>query len=296
MLARRRSARHVSVAALPQLGQGRSARHHTRSRTPLARAILPGCSAREEARERGTGLATVTARLLLELSLVAMTGAALQGSIGFGFGVFSVPIFLLIEPSLVPGPVLATSVLLTIVMTHREHHAIHLPDLQWAIPGRVLGIAAALAVLKTIPAAHLSTLLGSLVLLAVALTASGLHVPPRPATLTLAGVLSGFMATIVSVGGPPIALLYQRESGARIRGTLSAFFVIGTSLSLIGLHFVHRFGTPELLLAGALIPGAALGYLLSRRIAPWLDRGYTRITVLVVSGLMGALVVLRQVL
>jgi uncharacterized protein len=238
----------------------------------------------------------VTPLTLLEISLVAVAGAALQGSIGFGFGVFSVPIFLLIEPSLVPGPVLAASVLLTIVMTHRERHAIRLPDLKWAIPGRILGIAAALGVLVTIPAAHLSALLGSLILLAVALTASGLHVPPRPATLTLAGVLSGFMATTVSVGGPPIALLYQRESGARIRGTLSAYFVIGTSLSVLGLHFVHRFGTRELLLAGALIPGTALGFLASRRIAPWLDRGYTRIAVLAMSGLMGALVVLKQVL
>lgn len=238
----------------------------------------------------------MTPLALLEVSLVAMAGAALQGSIGFGFGVFSVPIFLLIEPSLVPGPVLATSVLLTIVMTHRERHAIHFPDLKWAIPGRIVGIAAALAVLLTVPAAHLSTLLGSLILLAVALTASGLHLPPRPASLTLAGVLSGFMATIVSVGGPPIALLYQRESGARIRGTLSAYFVIGTSLSVIGLHFVHRFGTHEVLLAGVLVPGTALGYLVSRRIAPWLDRGYTRIAVLVVSGLMGALVVLKQAL
>lgn len=238
----------------------------------------------------------MTLPLLLEISLVAMVGAALQGSIGFGFGVFSVPIFLLIEPSLVPGPVLATSVLLTIVMTHRERHAIHFPDLKWAIPGRILGIAAALAVLLAIPAAHLSTLLGSLILFAVALSASGLHVPPRPATLTLAGVLSGFMATTASVGGPPIALLYQRESGARIRGTLSAYFVIGTSLSVTGLHFVHRFGTRELALAGVLVPGTALGYLMSRRIARVLDRGYTRIGVLVLSGLMGALVVLKQLL
>lgn len=237
----------------------------------------------------------MTLPLLLEISLVAVVGAALQGSIGFGFGVFSVPIFLLIEPSLVPGPVLATSVLLTIVMTHRERHAIHFPDLKWAIPGRIVGIVAALVVLLTIPAAHLSTLLGSLILLAVALTASGLHVAPRPATLTLAGILSGFMATTVSVGGPPIALLYQRESGARIRGTLSAYFVIGTSLSIIGLHFVHRFGIHELMLAGALVPGAGLGFVVSHRIAQVLDRGYTRVGVLALSGLMGLLVVLKQV-
>jgi uncharacterized protein len=237
----------------------------------------------------------VTTLTLIEISLAALAGGTLQGSIGFGLGVFAVPIFLLIEPSLVPGPVLATSVMLTIVMTHRERAAIHLPDLKWAISGRIVGIGVALAVLSVVPPDRLTTLLGTLILVGVALTASGLHFPPRPGNLVGAGVLSGFMGTAVSVGGPPIALLYQRESGARVRGTLSAYFVIGTTLSLIGLHFVHRFGLHEVALAGMLLPGTGLGYLLSLRVAPLVDRGYTRIGVLVVSAVMGVIVMLKQV-
>lgn len=232
---------------------------------------------------------------LLEIFLVALAGGTLQGSIGFGLGVFAVPVFLLIEPSLVPGPVLATSVVLTVVMAHRERAAIHLPDLKWAISGRVVGIGIALAVLSIVPPGRLTTLLGALILVAVALTASGVHVPPRPGTLIGAGVLSGFMGTAVSVGGPPIALLYQRESGSRMRGTLSAYFVVGTTLSLVGLHLVHRFGLRELALAGMLLPGTGLGYLLSLRIAPLVDRGYTRVGVLSVSAVMGLIVILRQV-
>lgn len=209
---------------------------------------------------------------------------------------FSVPIFLLIDPALVPGPVLAASVALTLVMAHRERHAIQMHDLKWAIGGRVVGIAVALVVLSLIPADRLSAFLGSLILVGVAITASGLHLRPSPKTLIGAGALSGFMGTSVSVGGPAIALVYQRESGERIRGTLSAYFLIGTTLSIIGLYFVHRFGVQQLVLAGMLLPGTAVGYLLSRRIAPILDRGYTRAAVLTVSALMGVAVVAKQLL
>ena len=233
---------------------------------------------------------------LLLVTLIALVGTVLQGSIGFGLGVFAVPFFLLIEPALVPGPILATSVLLTIFMTHHERHAIQLADLKWAIAGRVLGIGAAMAVLARLPAERLSSLMGGLIILGVALTASGLHLRPNPASLISAGTLSGFMGTAASIGGPAIALLYQRESGARVRSTLAAYFLIGTTLSLIGLHFVDRFGMREVVLAGVLIPGSAVGYVLARRLAPILDRGYTRIAVLTVSGVMGAVVLLRQLL
>lgn len=231
----------------------------------------------------------------LLVTAIAMAGAVLQGSLGFGLGVFAVPLFFLVDPALVPGPTLAAAMILTVTLAIRERHAVHLADVKWAIVGRVIGVVTALAVLTVVPPKHLSTLLGSLILAAVAITASGIHLPPKPATLVGAGIVSGFMGTSVSVGGPPLALVYQRESGPRVRGTLSMYFVIGATISLIGLHFVHRFGIHQILLALALAPGVILGYLISRRVAPLLDKGYTRMGVLVVSGIMGVVVILRAV-
>ena len=233
---------------------------------------------------------------LLAITLLAMIGAVLQGSVGFGFGVFAVPFFLLIEPDLVPGPLLATAFLLTLALTHRERRGVVTGDLKWALPGRVVGIAAALWALTIVPADHLTAFLGGVILVAVALIASGLHVKPGPGSLFGAGALSGFMSTTASSGGPAIALLYQGESGQRMRGTLSAYFMLGIVLSLIGLHFVHRFGMHELVLSALLLPGTAVGYLLSRRVARVIDRGYTRRAVLVLSAIAGAIVVVKDLL
>ncbi len=231
--------------------------------------------------------------ILFLASVVVATGATLQGSVGFGLGLFSVPILLLIEPRFVPGPLLFASIGLTILLTHRERRGVRVSDLKWSLSGRVLGIAVAAAALVAIPASRLAVLFGMLVLMAVGLSATGLHVPVRPGTLFGAGILSGFMGTTVSIGGPPIALLYQRQSGPQIRGTLSAFFVVGVTLSLIALHLVGRFGFEEFLLALGLLPGIGIGFLVSRRTAAALDVGYLRKAILLVSAVSAVVVLVK---
>ena len=91
-----------------------------------------------------------------------------------------------------------------------------------------------------------------------------------------------------------MAMVYQREPGPRIRGTLSAFFVVGVIISLIGLHFVGRYGPTEWRLSLLLGPAAVLGFFLSRRTAAWVDEGRTRAAVLAASAAAGIVVVLRE--
>jgi uncharacterized membrane protein YfcA len=230
------------------------------------------------------------------ISAIVCFGALLQGTIGFGLGVFAVPLLLLFRPDLVPGPVLLSSVPLTILMTHRERAAVTWGDLKWALVGRIVGISAGAAIIAAVPPDPLAITSGGFVLLAVALSATGRRVSPVPGTLVAAGVLSGVLGTTVSIGGPPMALLYQHQSGPTIRGTLAAFFLVGVSLSLVGLHFVGRFGRTEFLAALSLLPGVLVGFWLSRHTSRWLDRGYTRTGVLVVSAVTSVLVILRRLL
>jgi uncharacterized membrane protein YfcA len=93
-----------------------------------------------------------------------------------------------------------------------------------------------------------------------------------------------------------MAIVYQNAAGPRIRGTLSAFFVIGSVMSLTALFLVGRLGLPELRVAFLILPGLLVGYLLSRHMAVVLDRGYTRPAVLCFSAIGGALLVLRELL
>jgi len=230
----------------------------------------------------------------LAVTLILLLGALLQGSIGFGLGLFSVPLLVLFLPQAVPGPVLFASGLLTILMLIREHPSVRRADLRWSLGGRVVGTVAALAVLVVVPASALSALFGGLILVAVALTASGLHLGLTPRSLSGAGVASGFLATTIGIGGPPMALIYQRETGPSIRATLSAFFLVGTILSLAGLHYVGHFGVRELWMGVLMLPGIGLGFLASRWLAGVLDRGLIRPAILVISGVSGLVALLKS--
>jgi hypothetical protein len=47
--------------------------------------------------------------------------------------------------------------------------------------------------------------------------------------------IAGVMGTATSIGGPPMALVWQGHQGSRLRGTMSAFFMIGSAVSLVSL-------------------------------------------------------------
>lgn len=235
----------------------------------------------------------------LELGLangIVAVGATLQGSVGFGLGLFSVPLLVLVEPSLIPGPLLFASMSLTVLLAHRNRRGIDCRALKWSLSGRVVGVAAGITAIALVPRERMALTFGVLVLMAVGLSASGLHFRPKRWVLAWAGALSGFMGTTVSIGGPPMALVYQRASGTRIRGTLSAYFLVGVSMSLVGLHFVGLFGSREFVTALAIVPGILLGFAVSRFTVTLLDRGFIRPAVLAVSAATGAAVILRNLL
>jgi hypothetical protein len=233
---------------------------------------------------------------LLAACAVVTIGSAVQGSVGLGLGLVAAPILALIDPMLVPGPILLCGLVLTLLMSYRERRAMDIAGLKWGVVGRILGTLVAVVVLTNVPREEMTLIFGGLVLLAVALSASGLHVSPTTWTLISAGALSGFMGTASNTGGPPIALVYQHAPGARLRSTLSGFFVPGTIMSLVALVAVRRFGRYELWSALTFLPGVLIGFLLSARTLSLLDRGYTRAAVLTLSAVSGAIVIFRALL
>ncbi len=235
----------------------------------------------------------MTAVQFIAANLVIATGALVQGSVGFGFALVAAPVLVLIEPRFVPGPLLLTSLALTTLITWREFKSVRLGDLGWSLPGRVIGTGVAIAALAVVPERRLQLVLGAVMLVSTALAATSLRITPSPLSLLGAGTMAGITGTLTSVGGPPMALIYRDETGPRLRGTLNAFFVFGVIISLIGLTLAGHFGREEAVLALGIVPGAPLGFVLSRHAAGILDRGYTKPVVLVLSAVAAALVVVK---
>lgn len=223
-------------------------------------------------------------------------GALLQGSIGFGMGLLSAPVLALLSHEFVPVPLLVTATLMTGLLTLRERGSGDVHGMAWALLGRLPGSAVGAAAVAYLPLRGLDATFGALVLLAVVLSTAGFAPVPSRATLVTAGTLSGLMGTAVTTGGVPVALLYQRHSGAHVRGTLSRFFFAGSVVSLLILTAFGQVGLAELRHAGLLAGPMLAGLALSRYTAPRLDAGHVRIAVLAVAALASAGLLARAVL
>ena len=217
--------------------------------------------------------------------------AAVQGGLGFGMNLLAAPLLALVEPRLVPGPLLLAAVILTVLIARRDRADVDWRGVRWMMSGRIPGTVLGALLVASISTSGVAIAVGLAVLLAAALNVVDLGLRPTPTTLAGAGLVSGFSGTVSSIGGPPLAVVYAGQRGPVIRGTLSVVFVVGGFISIAALAVVGKLGAVELGFALVLQPPVLIGFWLSRRLAAHLDAGRTKAAVLSVS-VLGALAVI----
>lgn len=222
---------------------------------------------------------------IVGVTAVMAASALLQGAVGFGLGLLALPFLIYVDLRFVPAPLLIAALTLHMMVLRRDRSGVDVSGLSFLLSGRLIGTIPAAWLLAVLPADRMKILLALVVLAGAVMGVVHGGGQPTRAVLFGAGSASGFMATLGALGGPPVALIYQNSTGQRLRGTLAAFFIVGTIVSLAALGAIGRFGTEELRLSLVLIPGTILGFLMSHRAAAYLDTGYTRIAVLAVSAL-----------
>jgi uncharacterized membrane protein YfcA len=227
------------------------------------------------------------------VALAVLLASCLQASIGFGMGMLAAPVVAIVDPSLIPGTLIMLATLVTLLVSVREREAIDLSGAKWALVGRVPGTIAGALLLAALPERGFAVMLAAVVLLGVVLTSAGWVPAARPRNVVLAGATSGLLGTATSIGGPPMALVWQRNSGARLRGTMSSFFLVGSLMSLAALWFTGAVTGHTLTTFAVFIPAAALGYVLSRYVNRLLDPVRLRRLAIGVSAL-GAVVLITQ--
>ena len=205
----------------------------------------------------------VSTTVVAVLAGVLVLGATVQGLVGLGLGLVAAPVVTLLEPSLMPELMLVLAALLPVFTLARSHEAIDWRGLAWVLPARVPGTALGVLLLALFSDRAVAIGVAVMVLLAVVLSVASIEVAVRPGTLSVAGLLSGVAGTATSIGGPPVALLYQHRSPQQIRSTLAVLFIVGAAMSLVGIwiggHFDGRVLGLGLALTPCLVAGAWLG-------------------------------------
>lgn len=234
--------------------------------------------------------------VLLVAGLACLVGAAVQGAVGLGLGLVAAPVLALLDPTLVPGTILLVTAVLPFLTSLRELDGTDWCGLSVALPGRVAGTAVGAWVVVTQPATTTAVVVAVVVLGAVLLSVTTWDARPTRPALLVAGMVSGVSGTATSVGGPPVALLYQRAEGRVLRSTMGVYFLVGNLVSVGVLTAAGEIGRRELGRAVVLVPFVVAGFLLSGPLRARVEGPGLRLGVLLLSAGSAVVLLVRTLL
>jgi uncharacterized membrane protein YfcA len=210
--------------------------------------------------------------IMISIAGVLVLGSTLQSAAGFGFGLFTIPLLIMLgcrsyEAIVMVSVAVGAHTLVGVIVLRRH--------VRWKRVLVMIALAcvaqpAGVAVLGVLAEQNRDTVrrvFGAIVLLAVLLQV-GLRVKPRerlhPIFMVAAMPASGFMGGLSGMGGPPAVLwvMAHRWSNPESRATLWAFFGGTTPVQLALLW--REFGSPVVDAAGlglAFIPATLVGLL-----------------------------------
>jgi uncharacterized membrane protein YfcA len=214
---------------------------------------------------------------------VTVIAATVQGTVGFGFGIVSVPVLLLVDPRLAPMPQLCVGLPLSFLMLYRERQHADLRSVAFMTLGRFPGTAVGM-LLIAVPEAARNGIIGTITLVAVALLSTSRKVARNRRTESAAGFFSGAADYLSAMGGPPLALLYKDDNGPTVRASLALAFAVGSITTLAGRFGRSDFTALDLWLGLFLLAPTVTGLWLSRFLMGRVEGRPLRLSILTISG------------
>jgi len=231
---------------------------------------------------------------LLALVFLAV-GGGVQATLGIGAGLVAGPALTVIEPELLPGPMLAMAMVVNVRNAVADRQSTHVLAWKRALLGAPLGLGLGAVVLSFTNVKTLSLLVSFFVLGAVALQLSGLKPPSGTISDYIAGTATAFSSTVAALPGPMFVVFHGHRPPGTIRGTLASFMLLVTPAILLFLAIDGRFGFRQFALAVALAPGMFLGLLLGKALRPRISIDRFRVIILSVASLSAVAVIIRTI-
>ena len=225
--------------------------------------------------------------------VISFFASIVQFGLGMGFGLMAAPLLALLDPELVPAPVLFLGLLTATLGALREREGIVWREVRTGAFGRLVGGGVSVVLLSLIATPQTFALIFGLCIgLAVLMSFIGRRITFTRGRLLSMSVLSGTMATITSVGAPPLALIYQDRPPDIARPTLAAFFAVGCAISLGALYASGWATIRDFHMALLMVPGVIGGAIVARFTGSRFDRRY-RLLLLGVAGVAAVMLIAR---
>jgi len=238
-------------------------------------------------------LAALPIEVVVFALAVTFLAAAVQGVVGMGFAMVSVPILAFADPLLAPVPQLLVTLPLAVWMARQERRHLDFSGIGWIIGGRIPGAVVGVALLTIATRPMLELIIAAAVLAAVAIMASGYHLRRTRAAEVGAGFLSGVSGMVASIGAPALALLYTRDEGPTVRANLGAIFAIGILITISARVVSGTITLDDVRVAALLLPAMGAGYLVSVPLQTRVSQRLLRRLILALS-LLGAIALIGR--
>lgn len=234
----------------------------------------------------------------LVAAAVAVVAGMVRGFAGFGAAMVMTPVF-----SALHGPAVGVAICLLLeiaVALPLVPGVVRLVDwrrIGLLLAGAVAGVPLGNLVLTATDPRPMRWAISAIVLLAVALLASGWRFRGRPrgATTLAAGASSGFLNGLAGMAGPPIAFYYLagEDGAARVRANLTTYFVFVDLVALSAFVARDLVAWDTAVRAAFLSPAVMLGGVLGGLLFPLASEGFYRrlALVLLVGVAIGSLIV-----
>lgn len=225
------------------------------------------------------------------MAIVVVVAAWLQGAVGFGLGMIAAPVMALLRPDLLPATVIVLAFLTSLFVLLREWKAVNWRMFGWIFIGRLPGTLIGAVAVAVFSPVYISLLVGITVIAGIVLSSLGWFPRPNRRNLIVAGTVSGVLGTSTSIGGPPVAIIMRQQPPSIIRATISAYFTVGSVISLAALWVGGSFDTSHLLAAAFLAPFVLIGLMVSTVVGRQLN-GALLFILGAIAALLGAVLVI----
>ena len=228
------------------------------------------------------------------LAVAMFLGATVQGVVGLGVGLVLAPIAGLIDPAMLPGVPLWMALVMPMLTLSRDWRDVDWHGLAWAVPARAPGTAVGVAVVALASERLIGLAVGAMVLIAIGLSLRTFEFRVNRTSLVGAGLLSGITGTATSIGGPPIALVYQHRDPQQVRATLGVYFLLGAVFSIVGLGVTGNLHERDARLALALLPLLLLGFATALVVRTYVPAKQVRMAMLLACAASATALVVRS--
>lgn len=241
---------------------------------------------------------------LLLAMVIAGMGGIVSGLAGFGFGLFTVPLLLMLYP---PATVTAVGSSLVLasgwIVLLGTWRTVQIRTLGALIPGATIGVFIGTYLLHTLDPAIIKLIAGGVVILFALSVLRGWRIDAvhHPLAAPLAGLASGTLSTSTGMSGPPVVLLFttRQYNMQQFRGSITAYFYYVNAIGLSLLILRGIVGWEQMHIVVRLLPAAIIGGFIGRRVLRYVSQSqFRRITLvmLLLTGSIGIITALQALL